>query len=87
MLVFDNGTCATLRMQGSVKEGNGTPVSDVALKLQRTSDATMEMMAHSDTKGIFTWENIGIYKDMSITPYIISQQESRLSVFGLMERS
>jgi len=83
MLVFDNGSCSTLRMQGVVSEGNGTPVSDVSLKLSRTSDENMEVMALSDQKGKFSWENIGLYKDMSITPYITSQQESRLNVADL----
>ncbi len=83
LLAFDNGSCSTLRMKGSVKEGNGSPVSNVELKLSRTSDDNMEMMAMSDQAGGFSWENIGIYKDMYITPYIKTQQENRLNIADL----
>ena len=83
LLAFDNGSCSTLRMKGSVKEGNGSPLSNVELKLSRTSDDNMEMMAMSDPAGGFSWDNIGIYKDMFITPYIKTQQENRLNIADL----
>lgn len=84
LLAFDNGACSNmLQMRGVFTEGNHTPITGAQLMLTRTNEPTMEMMAESQTNGLFEWKNISLYQDMVISPSYNTKEEGRVDIADL----
>ena len=84
MLAFDNGACSgTLRLSGSIQEANGVPLTNASILLTKPDDQNMQMMSMSNGNGLFNWENIGIYKNMEITPSYELKDQDRLDIADL----
>lgn len=85
MLAFDNGACSgTLRLSGTINEANGVPLTNASLLLTKPDDQNMQMMSMSNGNGQYNWENIGIYKNMEITPKYDIKEQNRLDIADLM---
>jgi len=84
MLAFDNGACSgTLRLSGSIQEANGVPLTNASILLTKPDDQNMQLMSMSNGNGLFNWENIGIYKNMEITPSYELKDQDRLDIADL----
>lgn len=84
LLAFDNGACSNrLQMRGLFTEGNNTPINGAQLMLTRTAEPNMELMAESQTNGLFEWKDISLYQDMVISPSYNTKDESRVDIADL----
>jgi len=84
MLVFDNGSCGNrLKLAGKINKSDGAPLSDITFRLTSPSWPLQSQMATSDTKGLFVWENISLYKDMEISTHYTEQLKEALDVADL----
>ncbi len=81
LLAFDNGACSkTLRMNGVITEGNGTAIHGATFALSRMSDPQNTMIATSNTSGDFGWQDIAIYKDMTVIPAYEQTDHNRVDI-------
>lgn len=84
LLAFDNGACSnTLRLQGNIREGNGTPLTGADIMLRRTLDPAYSRMAKSTLDGSYQWSDISLYEDMEIMPEYTASDADRVDIADL----
>lgn len=83
MLVYDNGSCSTSGLQGSLTEAGRKPISSASISLISESYSPDNSPVFTDEEGQFAWQNISLYDDMKIRLDYNNEFSERVNVVDL----